>query len=201
MPYNFSKAGLIQKNMLSNDLPWVLLIELQLPDGTSIYFCKNNDVVTWNSIAWEPIPVLFSNNTQDMKSMSTFTIQVSNINGVVQEYLEANNGLVDCVVVTRLVHMSYLTSTTPEMEESFNIQKSNYDEQWVTFTLGADFWMYYRALADRYFPDFCCWKYGSIKCGVPAATLTTYPTCAHTLSDCTARGNTTRFGGYPGMNV
>ncbi|MDR3565589.1 MAG: hypothetical protein P4N59_29695 [Negativicutes bacterium] len=199
MPLPFSSAGLIEKNKLSNDHPWLVLFEVQLPDGTSAHLAKNNEVVTWRDIAWEPIPVLLSDNTQDMKAMSTFTIQISNVSGVVQSYLEEYNGLVDCVIVIRLVHAAHLDNTTPEIEESFNVQSTTYDEEWVTFTLGSDFWMYYRALADRYLPDFCCWKYAKIKCGVPAAVLRQFPSCCHTLADCKLRNNALRFGGAPGM--
>lgn len=199
MPLSFSANGLIEKNKLSNDLPWIVLVELELPGGESAYLAKNNDTVVWKGIAWEPIPMLFSDNQQDMKAMSTFTIQVSNVSGMVQSYLEEYNGLVDCPVVIRLVHAAHLGNTAPEIEETFNIQKTTYDEEWATFTLGSDFWMYYRALPERYLPDFCPWKYGSVKCGVPAATLAKYPTCSHTLTDCKRRGNTLRYGGCPGM--
>lgn len=199
MPLLFSSAGLIEKNKLANDQPWIVLFEIQLPDGTSAYLAKNNDVVGWNSITWEPIPVLLSDNSQDMKSMSTFTVQVSNVSGAVQAYLEEYNGLVDSVIIIRLVHAAHLDNTVPEIEESFNVQSTSYDEQWVTFTLGSDFWMYYRALADRYLPDFCCWKYSQIKCGVKASVLALYPTCCHTLADCKLRNNAVRFGGAPGM--
>jgi lambda family phage minor tail protein L len=199
MPLPFSSAGLIEKNKLVNDHPWIVLFEIQLPDGTSAYLAKNNEPITWRGAVWEPIPVLLSDTTQDMKAMSTFTVQVSNVSGVIQAYLEQYNGLVDCVVVIRLVHTAHLDNHVAEIEETFNVQSTAYDEEWVTFTLGADFWMYYRALADRYLPDFCCWKYGKVKCGVPAATLLKFPSCGHTLADCKKRGNAKRFGGAPGM--
>jgi phage-related protein len=199
MPLSFSSAGLIEKNKLANDLPWIVLFELQLPDGTSAYIAKNNDIVNWNGITWEPIPMLFSDNTQDTKSMSTFTVQVSNISGAVQAYLEQYNGLVDSTLIVRLVHAAHLDNTIPEIEESFSIQKTEYDEEWVTFTLGSDWWLYYRALADRYLPDFCCWKYGQIKCGVPPWVLAIFPACGHTMADCKLRSNGQRFGGCPGM--
>lgn len=199
MPFNFSANGLIEKNKLANNQPWIVLIEIDLPNGTNAYLAKNNDVVNWNGITWEPIPMLFSDNTQDMKSMTTFTIQVSNISGMVQSYLEEFNGLTDCPLTVSLVHAAHLDNVAPEIQEQFNIQKTNYDEQWVTFTIGSDFWLFYRALADRFMPDFCSWKYGSIKCGVPVATLAANPTCCHTLADCTVRNNTLRFGGCPGM--
>ena len=199
MPLAFSSAGLIEKNKLANDLPWIVLVELQLPNGESAYLAKNNDTVVWNSIAWEPIPMLLSDTTQDMKAMATFTIQVSNVSGAVQAYLEEYNGLTDCTVIIRLVHAAHLSVPTPEIEEQFTIQKTAYDEEWVTFTLGSDFWLFFRALADRYMPDFCCWKYGSIKCGAPAATLAAYPVCHHTLADCKQRRSSLRFAGCPGM--
>lgn len=199
MPLPFSPSGLIEKNKLANDMPWIVLIELQLPDGTSAYFSKNNEEVPWNGFVWNPIPVLLSDNTQDMKSMPTFTIQISNVSGEVQQYLELYNGLVDCAVTIRLVHAAHLGNPAPEIEEQFSVQKTAYDEEWVTFTLGSDFWVFNRALADRYMPDSCPWKYGLVKCGVSQAILAQYATCSHTLADCKVRQNSKRFGGCPGM--
>ncbi len=40
MPLAFSSAGLIEKNKLANDLPWIVLVELQLPNGESAYLAK-----------------------------------------------------------------------------------------------------------------------------------------------------------------
>lgn len=199
MPLPFTAAGLIEKNKLSNDKPWLLLLELNLPDGSNIYIVRNNEDITWNGIEWIAFPFDTSDKTEDMKSLPVLNIQVSNVSGIMQSYLEEYDGLVDCPVTIRLVHTAHLDSITPEIEETFNVQETDYDEEWVKFALGADFWFFYRALSERYLKDWCSFKYGGIKCGVTAATLTQFPSCPHTLLGCEARGNSKRFGGEPAL--
>lgn len=204
MPLPFSPAALLEKNKLANDKPWLLLLELELPSGDHIYIVRNNEEVTWNGIVWEPFPVEPDDKTQDMKSLPSFNVKISNVDHIIQAYLEEFDGLTDCEVILRLVHAAHLDLTTPEMEETFTIQETSYDEQWVTFSLGADFWFFYRALAGRYLKDWCSFKYGGIKCGVNAACLAQYSTCTHTLTACRERmaasGITKiRFDGEPSL--
>ena len=204
MPLSFSVAGKIEKNKLANNKPWLLLVEVALTDDLSIHLVMNNEKITWNGIEWIAFPMKFEDRTQDTKSISTFGISISNVDGVAQSYLEEYNGLTDHDVTIRLVHYAHLDNTVPEMEETFEVQKTNYDESWVKFTLGANFFLFFRALADRYLKDYCRHKYGKIECGVNAACTIQYPACMHVLTDCRLRmaasGITNiRFGGFPGM--
>ncbi len=217
MPLPFSAAGLIEKNKLSNDKPWILLLEVQLNAEHTIYLARNNEDIPWPAAAatlpttpaagghtYTAFPIQFSDQTQDMKQIPTLSIQVSNVNRLMQSYLEMYKGLTDKKVVIRLVHAGHLDEATAEMEEEFEIQKTQYNDSWVTFVLGSNFWMFYRALSQRYLRDYCQFKYGKIECGVSAACLATYPTCNHTLAHCRIRmaasGITkNRFGGCPGM--
>lgn len=199
MPLPFSAAGLIEKNKLSNDKPWLVLLELDLPDGTAVHIVRNNEDIIWNGIEWIAFPFDMSDKTEDMKSIPVLNIQVSNVARIMQSYLEEYDGLTDCLVTIRLVHAGHLDNPIAEMEETFSIQDTDYDDEWVKFALGADFWFFYRALAGRYLKDWCGFKYGGIKCGVPVATLAQFPTCTHTLLGCEARGNSKRFGGEPAL--
>ena len=145
-----------------------------------------------------------SDKTEDMKSIPVLNIQVSNVARIMQSYLEEYDGLTDCLVTIRLVHAAHLDNLIPEMEETFSIQDTDYDDEWVKFALGADFWFFYRALAGRYLKDWCDHKYGGIKCGVNAACLAQYQSCTHTLLSCRERmkaSNITkiRFGGEPAL--
>ncbi|MDU2063784.1 MAG: hypothetical protein E6713_03000 [Sporomusaceae bacterium] len=204
MPIPFSIAGRIEKNKLANTKPWLLLVELALTSDLSVYLVMNNENITWNGIEWTAFPMKFEDKTQDMKSISTFGISVSNTDGVVQSYLEEYDGLADHEVTIRLVHAAHLDNPTPEIEEVFEIQETSYTESWVTFTLGANFFLFFRACADRYLKDYCRHKYGKIECGVNTACLAQYSSCAHVLSECRVRMkasgiNNIRFGGFPGM--
>lgn len=200
MPLPFTAAGLIEKNKLSNNKPWLLLLELNLPDGTNIHIVQNNEMIIWNGIEWIAFPFNVSDKTEDMKSLPVFNIQVSNVSGIMQSYLEEYDGLTDCPVTIRLIHAAHLDSPTPEIEETFTVQETDYDEEWVKFALGADFWFFYRALSGRYLKDWCSGvKYGGIKCGVSAEIMAAFPACPHTLLGCEERGNSKRFGGEPAL--
>jgi len=204
MPLDLSAAAKQEKNKLSNDKPWILLLEVQVNAEITLYLAKNNEPITWNGNEYIAFPIKFSDKTYDMKSIPTFDVEVSNRDQVMQSYIELYSGLASVPVIFRLVHAAHLDLTTPEMEEEFNIIKTSYNAQWVTFKMGAEFYLYYRALAERYLRDYCPHKYGKIKCGIAAATLAAYPTCGHTVKDCLVRmqhsGITNvRFRGCPGM--
>ena len=204
MPIDLSLAAKLEKNKLSNNLPWILLLEVRVNDELTLYLCQNNENITWNGIEWVAFPIKFSDKTYDMKSIPTFDVQVSNVDQVIQSYIEQYHGLRDCTIIFRLVHAAHLDLTTPEMEEEFSVLKPSYTDEWVTFKMGAEFFLYYRALSDRYLRDYCPHKYGKIKCGVSAATLAAYPACSHVLTDCRVRMahssiTKIRFGGCPGM--
>ena len=204
MPYDLSAAAKREKNKLTNDLPWILLLEVQVNAEITLYLAKHNEKITWNGNEYIAFPIEFGDKPYDMKSLPTFDVKVSNADQVIQSYIEGYHGLRDIPIIFRLVHAAHLDLTTPEMEEKFNIIKTSYTDQWVTFKMGAEFYLYYRALAERYLRDYCPHKYGKIKCGVPAATVAAYPSCNHTVKDCLVRMNHSgitniRFRGCPGM--
>lgn len=204
MPLPFSLAGKIEKNKLSNDKPWLILLQLDLPDGTAVNIVRNNEDIPWNGIDWIAFPFDMSDKTEDMKSLPVLNIQVSNVAGIMQSYLEEYDGLTDCLVTIRLIHFAHLDNLIPEMEETFSIQETDYDDEWVKFSLGADFWFFYRALAGRYLKDWCDHKYGGIKCGVNNTCLGKYTSCSHTLLSCRDRMKASgitkiRFGGEPAL--
>ena len=204
MPYDLSLAARLEKNKLCNDKPWILLLEVQVSDDVTLYIARNNEDITWNGHTWIALPIDPDDQTQDMKSLPTFNLKLGNADRVLQSYLEQYKGLRDRTVIIRLVHAAHLDLTTAEIEEEFQIIKTSYTDEWVTFHLGAEFYLYFRALSERYLRDFCPHKYGKIKCGVSAACLETYPTCNHTLANCRVRmaasGITNiRFRGCPGM--
>lgn len=204
MAIDLSVAARREKNKLTNDKPWILLIEVRVTNDISIYLAKNNENILWGGNEYIAFPVEFGDKPYDMKSLPTFDIKVSNADQVMQGFLEAYGGLCDVPVIFRLVHAAHLSLAAPEMEEEFNIIKTTYTDEWVTFKMGAEFYLYYRALSERYLRDYCPHKYGKIKCGVSVATVTAYPTCGHTVKDCLVRMNHSgitniRFRGCPGM--
>ncbi|MEN6568064.1 MAG: hypothetical protein ABFC57_17405 [Veillonellales bacterium] len=201
---SLTSVGLIEKNKLANDKPWLLLFQILLQTGEYIHIVRDNEDHDWNGIHWEAFPLEPDDKTEDTKALPLFKVKVANADQVMQSYLEQYDGLTGCEVTIYLVHAAHLDQTTPEIEEVFTIQESEYDHEWVTFSLGADFWYLYRALPENYLKDWCWHKYGGIKCGVNATCLAQYPTCPHTLVGCRLRMTASgimkiRFSGEPSL--
>ena len=95
----------------------------------------------------------------------------------------------------RVVHSKNLDSPVPEIEETFTVQSTSYDAQWVTFTLGGRNNMQRRFPPDRILRDFCRFKFKGPQCKYTGSETS----CGHTFAECRARGNQARFGGEPSI--
>lgn len=192
-----STAALTEKNKIATDSAWLVLLEIQF--ASTIRLAANNEDVTWDSQTWQAFPFELDTIGETGKGeMPAVAVKVSNVTGEVQALLEANDGANGTPVVIRVINTE-ATTTTAELELSYVVESSNYDEQWITFRLTGANCLTRRIPRRRYLRNFCPFTYGGIECGVSAATMTTYPTCNRTSANCTERGNAARFGGFPWM--
>ena len=191
----FSLAALKEKNKISNTAPFLLLIKIVVTDDIIIRLANNNEDVTWDSYEWQRFPVKPGDVSEDTKSMQQVQLSVSNVDGLVQSYLEEYDGLTDKEITLYIIHAAHLDLAEAEIEETFTIQSVDYDEEWVTFTLGGENVQYFRFPAWIYSQRHCRLKYKGVRCGATSALTI----CPHTLTGCRERGNSKRFGGEPGM--
>lgn len=192
-----STAALTEKNKIATDSAWLVLLEIQF--ASTIRLAANNEDVTWDSQTWQAFPFELDTIGETGKGeMPAVAVKVSNVTGEVQTLLESNDGANGTPVVIRVINTE-ATTTTAELELSYVVESSNYDEQWITFRLTGANCLTRRIPRRRYLRNFCPFTYGGIECGVSAATMTTYPTCNRTSANCTERGNAARFGGFPWM--
>lgn len=193
-----STAALIEKNKLATDGAWLFLLEITI-GATTLKLVSNNEDILWNGDTWQAFPFEVDTIGEAGKGeIPAIGVKVSNVTGEVQSILEANDGANGVPVILRVISTN-ATATTPELELSFVVESSNYDEQWITFRLTGANCLTRRVPRRRYLKNFCPFAYGGIECGLPAAVLITYPTCNRTSANCTERGNAARFGGFPWM--
>lgn len=193
-----STAALIEKNKLSTDSAWLILLEVTI-GATVLKLVANNEDILWSGDTWQAFPFELDTVGETGKGeIPAITVKVSNVTGEVQRLLEANDGANGVPVVIRVINTD-VTTTTPELELSFVVESSTHDEQWITFRLTGANCLTRRVPRRRYLKNFCPFVYGGIECGVSAATMATYPTCNRTSANCTERWNFTRFGGFPWM--
>lgn len=196
---DISSAAIAEKNKIATDSVWVALIEIQLP-GETLRLCANNENLSWNSQTWQKYPVeLGVINDSGKGEIPAVTVKVSNVTGEIQQYLEAADGADGSVVIIRVINTQASSNTQAELELSFVLDSSSFDEETIVFKLTGGNCLTRRVPARRYLSNFCPFNYGGVRCGVSAATQTTYTTCNKTYANCTERSNQTRFGGFKWM--
>lgn len=189
----WSAAAILEKNKLASDVPFFFLCQI-IVDGIEepILLAANNEDVSWNGKLWQRFPFEPGPITEDGKEIPSLKLQVSNVAGIIQGYVQSFNGFADAEVNLYLVLASNLSSSSPEMEFDYVITETSYNEQWVEFTLGASNDHSYRFPPHRYITNFCHYKFKDIRCGYNGEL----GECDGTLATCRIPK---RFGGEPGL--
>jgi phage-related protein len=194
---------ILEKNRLESGAVWVFLLQIDIPGASPIYLAGNNENVVWNGETWTAFPFDISDITEDDKEIPSITLRVSNLSGAIMDYLETNDGGAGVTATLRVVNTDHLDNLTPFFEEELAVKAIPYDDYWIEFKLGADFVANQRTPLDRYMKDFCHYpgttRYCGVECGLPVSIKATYSTCNGSLVQCRERGNSPRFGGFPGL--
>ncbi len=193
-------AALTEINKLATDSACLILLEIGL--DPIIRLVGNNEDVTWNSATWQAFPFELSTVGESGKGeIAAVVVRVSNITGEIQQRLEAADGAHGTTVTIRVINTTASGADTCELELTFILDRSDYDESWISFHLTGANCLTRRTPRHRYLKNFCRFqdRYGGIECGISAATKITYPACNGTQANCIERGNAARFGGFPWM--
>ena len=183
-----------EKNKLSTDSAMLVLLEVRLRN--TVYICYNNEDVTWQGQLYQAFPFKLGETSEESDgSDPNVQLQISNASQGLQWYVEDSDGGVGTEVVLRVVNSKNLNGAA-DLEETYTVLDCKVDEQWVTFTLGNDYSARTRRPLDRYMKNNCPFAYKGIRCGYNGSKTT----CSHTLADCRSHGNSSRFGGFPGID-
>lgn len=119
-------AALLIKNQLVDTGSWVLLLDLASPDGlTTIHICSNTVDVVKDGITYIAFPFDLDNITENAKGeLPTLSLKVSNVNRLVQSYIEQDETLGSNWDVTlQVVHSSgrqnYITYSQDLLEDTW----------------------------------------------------------------------------------
>jgi phage-related protein len=187
-----------EKNKISNDSPWLVLLDIALSEAVTLRLSSGNAEVSFQGETYYPYEMQIQFTPQSIEgSIPEITIGVDNSDRVVQGYIEALSGAVDCEVTMYLVHQDNLTSDFSDLERHFKILATVCNNDWVVFTLGLQSPTYLRFPLYRTMGNHCNWIFRGIECSYTGGTTE----CDHTLKNCQALGNSTRFGGFPGLNL
>jgi phage-related protein len=190
----FSKIATLEKNKLSSDAPFLLLFDISHEQlAENIRLVRNTEDVTWAGKTWTAFPVDIEDYSEDGKSLPALNMKIAAGQGLITTYLQKYGGLTDARVRIYIVHAKCLDVDKAETELEFQITETTYDEQWITFTLGASPELANRFPAWKYLTDFCPFVCGDIRCGYAGNR-----TCKNNLASCLIPQ---RFGGEPGIQT
>ena len=191
-------AAIAAANEINSDTAWIALLEVVFDETEDdrIRVCRNNENIVWGGKTWVAFPFSLGETKYDDKgTLSNLTIDVDNTGRELDYYLNKYAGGSGCRVILRVVRSDDLSCTVPDVEEYFSVKATTVTESKVSFTLGNAYPAKSRRPYRRYMKNNCPFKYKGVMCGATSSLAS----CNHTLSDCRERGNSTRFGGFPGI--
>lgn len=192
MPRQLSLLARLEKNRSSSTGAWLVLLEIKVK-GNTVRICNNTENIIWDGQEWAQFPFDFTDITvEDSKGEKTaVSIKVSNLTGIVMNYIEMSNGE-NAKVIVRVVHSQHLEESA-YFEEELAVNTISYDDYWIELKLSPDFVSTQRIPMHRYMKDFCCWKFKDLECGYNGPETE----CNKGFKRCRELKNTKRFGGEP----
>lgn len=190
---SLSAISKAEKNKLSTDSCFLILLEIRLQDVVRI--CYNNENITWKGQEYIAFPFEIGEITEDYTGEPNVSLKVSNVAQGMQWYVEDSGGAVGTEVILRAVNSLNLNGNA-DLEEYFVVTACKIDQEWIDFTLGNSYSARTRRPLDRYMKNHCPFKYKGIRCGYNGNLAD----CKHTLTDCRNHSNSNRFGGFPGID-
>jgi len=199
MPLSISTDAIQEKNKLSSNDPWLLLLEIDYPGETPIRVVWNTEDITWDGETWHAFPVFKLGDMEETKEAEIPAVNLTFFDPgrEVIPIVDEHGGGLGSEVWVYVVHSAYLSNTTPEFEQEFEIieAKIGYDFS-INLKLGAENLINRRSPQDRYLKGHCRYKEfkGSL-CGYSGSETD----CNRTFERCRELGNQARFGGFPGI--
>jgi phage-related protein len=201
MPYQLSLSSLLEKNKIFLNDPILIFLEILIPNpDLSLYIVRDNKDATCNGRTWTAYPFNIGSLSEDTKGeLPHVPINIRTSYEIIK-YLEDSNGAQDAKVNLYFVHAGHLDKNDPMAAFEFGVSGVTTTDETITIDLGPDIIIISRYPIYTYGKERCRYlKYGCLECGISDAVKAQYPTCNRTLADCRTRGNSSRFGGHPGI--
>jgi len=194
------------KNALGTDAVFHVLLEITIPGTDVIRITNNGDSVTWNSAIWQVFSFDISELSEEGSGeVPQWVISLDNRTRVIEQYLSMYdqylkvNGVtgneIKCTLY--IVNSKDLGNTTPIKEISFELNQPSTTFETATFSMTADSPFNMIVPKRRFIKQFCYWKFKGAECGYTG----TAEICDKSLTQCKAYGNSSRYGGFPGVGV
>ncbi len=204
------------KNLVCDTGAWIILIEIRDKDDElftdpdnpdshySIRICSNTDEIEWptgSGTIWTPYPFALNSFGENSKNeVSTTTLQISNIDRLLNTFVESHKGFRRSVVTIRIVHSNALNSALVP-EHKFRVKGVSVNAEWVVFSIGANAIFSKQDPQSNMHRTFCRYKrrLDDPLCGYTRENPDHTQTCDGTITKCRELNWSLRFGGFPGI--
>jgi phage-related protein len=189
-------ASILEMGKVATDSVWLVLLEIDIGTET-LYLVGNNEDILWNSITWTAFPFQIETLAEAGKGeVNEVAIKVSNVTTEIQQKLELADGASKAPVTLRVINTESTVDGQSELEMSYVLKSSSWDEKNINFKLTGGNCLTRRTPPSRYLKNFCRFEFLDIRCGLASSAFTT---CNKTHANCVERGNEQRFGGVKWM--
>lgn len=203
-----SVGSVIDKNKITSEVAWVVLLDVDLIDPNTravvetLHIARNDiNIIYGEDESGNPIVYQAGNFSievdQQQNSEPNVSIVAQDQTGFIESRADALAGGVMSEIQMTVVNSARLDAP-PEMQERFQVISSSIKDRVVTFQLGAENPLNVQFPRHRQWKDRCAWRYKGYGCGYNGPL----PTCDYTKdgpNGCAAHNNTLNFRGLPGL--
>lgn len=209
MARSVSLATAVDKNKLSSDNAYILLLEIDVTDPNTgdvietMYLVNNNESVTFNGTEYIEIP-FECELTTEKDSTPSATLTVYDYTQTILAHLTSEGWSMSWPARFKVVNTINLASGEVDLEQHFKLMDAtaSADKFSVEFTVGAENPLSLRFPPRQHFRNRCAWGYQGGYKGVRCKYAGTLTSCDYTYdgeNGCIAHDNTLNFGGFPGV--
>lgn len=156
MAITLTQALVEAKNKIEQDDVWLVLLDLVSPDTlTEMHLCMNTEDVTIGGQLYQAFPFELDEIAENSSGgIGQFSLRVSNIDRVVQQYVEQDVTFGSGWTVTISVH-PFSNVGAPEIQHNFVSLNCTSDINWVVFTIGVENPLKAVFPRQKYSPSLC----------------------------------------------
>lgn len=203
MSKSLSVATIIEKNRLSSDTPFLLLLDIDVVDpntgsvAETLHLVRNTEQVVFNGNTYQPASFDISLR-QEAGDSQSIRLSINDYSRAVQAKMQQYQGGVGFSVTVTVANAAALDKP-PEVQEFFEVTASESNAYVCSFTLGAENAITKTFPRRRQTRDYCQWRYKGEECGY-AGSMTSCDLSRAGANGCEAHDNVIRFGAFPGIN-
>ena len=196
MAITLTQALIAEKNKIESTGAWIVLVRITSPDlVTRMYLCLNTEDLTVNGQLYQAFPFEISDVVETSTGgLPSFSIKVSNIDRVVQSYIEQDATLGSgwnvtlTVISTTQLDGKANANIAPEIEIEAITLNVTCDKYFATFNCGVGNPMMRSFPRQKYSPNFCQRTFNDgVACNYSVDGIGSYTTCNKTVEDCQLR--------------